>query len=50
MRFPAFISRSQESAPLKKMEWIYLYIDEAHRIKNENSILSRVRLCCDASC
>jgi SWI/SNF-related matrix-associated actin-dependent regulator of chromatin subfamily A member 5 len=31
-----------EKAALKKYSWRYLIIDEAHRIKNENSILSRV--------
>jgi len=31
-----------EKSTLKKYSWRYLIIDEAHRIKNENSILSRV--------
>lgn len=31
-----------EKAALKKLSWNYLVIDEAHRIKNENSLLSQV--------
>ena len=31
-----------EKAVLKKFSWRYLIIDEAHRIKNENSILSKI--------
>ena len=31
-----------EKSVLKKYSWRYLIIDEAHRIKNENSILSKV--------
>ena len=31
-----------EKAALSKFTWRYLIIDEAHRIKNENSILSKV--------
>ncbi len=31
-----------EKATLRKIAWHYLYIDEAHRIKNENSLLSQV--------
>ena len=37
-----FWSRLQEKSSLKKKEWRYLMIDEAHRIKNENSLLSQV--------
>jgi len=32
----------KEKAALKKFCWRYLIIDEAHRIKNEKSILSQV--------
>ncbi len=31
-----------EKAALKKFPWQYLVIDEAHRIKNEKSILAQV--------
>jgi len=31
-----------EKSALKKFSWRYLIIDEAHRIKNEKSILSQV--------
>jgi len=31
-----------EKSVLKKIPWYYLVIDEAHRIKNENSVLSTV--------
>src|SRR5690349_8952501 len=31
-----------EKAALRKFNWRYLVIDEAHRIKNEKSVLSRV--------
>ena len=31
-----------EKAALKKVAWNYMVIDEAHRIKNEDSLLSRV--------
>ena len=34
----------QEKNHWKKFHWRYIIIDEAHRIKNENSILSKVRL------
>eukprot|EP00961_Rhodomonas_salina_P167658 2259710-Rhodomonas_salina.1 len=33
---------SIEKAALKKISWRYMVIDEAHRIKNENSLLSQV--------
>ncbi len=33
----------KEKNHFKKFHWRYIIIDEAHRIKNENSILSRVR-------
>ena len=33
----------KEKNHFKKVHWRYIIIDEAHRIKNENSILSRVR-------
>jgi len=32
----------QEKAYWKKFHWRYIIIDEAHRIKNENSRLSTV--------
>lgn len=32
----------REKSALKKVRWKYLYIDEAHRIKNEHSLLSTV--------
>ena len=31
-----------EKASLKKISWEYMVIDEAHRIKNENSLLSKI--------
>lgn len=31
-----------EKASLKKFSWAYIVIDEAHRIKNENSALSQI--------
>ena len=34
----------KEKNHFKKFHWRYIIIDEAHRIKNENSILSKV--CC----
>ena len=34
----------KEKNHFKKFHWRYIIIDEAHRIKNENSILSRVGL------
>lgn len=32
----------REKSPLKKIDWEYIIIDEAHRIKNEESMLSQV--------
>eukprot|EP01125_Pyxidicula_operculata_P010463 TRINITY_DN343_c0_g1_i2.p1 TRINITY_DN343_c0_g1~~TRINITY_DN343_c0_g1_i2.p1 ORF type:complete len:1022 (-),score=230.12 TRINITY_DN343_c0_g1_i2:81-3146(-) len=32
----------REKAALRKFKWRYIVIDEAHRIKNENSLLSRI--------
>lgn len=32
----------RESATIKKIPWHYLIIDEAHRIKNENSLFSKI--------
>ena len=32
----------KEKAALTKLPWEYLMIDEAHRIKNENSVLSQI--------
>jgi SWI/SNF-related matrix-associated actin-dependent regulator of chromatin subfamily A member 5 len=34
----------KEKNHFKKFHWRYIIIDEAHRIKNENSILSKVRV------
>ena len=31
----------KEKAALRKFSWRYIIIDEAHRIKNENSMLSK---------
>lgn len=31
-----------EKSHLKKINWQYIVIDEAHRIKNENSMLSQI--------
>ena len=36
---------AQEKNHWKKFHWRYIIIDEAHRIKNENSILSKVSRC-----
>jgi hypothetical protein len=33
----------KEKAHFRKFHWRYIIIDEAHRIKNENSLLSKVR-------
>lgn len=38
----------KEKNHFKKFHWRYIIIDEAHRIKNENSILSRVCASLDA--
>jgi hypothetical protein len=35
----------REKSHFKKFVWRYIIIDEAHRIKNENSTLSKVRVC-----
>ena len=35
----------REKATFKKIEWKYFVIDEAHRIKNEDSLLSKVPFC-----
>jgi SWI/SNF-related matrix-associated actin-dependent regulator of chromatin subfamily A member 5 len=32
----------REKAALSKFKWRYLIMDEAHRIKNESSVLSQV--------
>jgi SWI/SNF-related matrix-associated actin-dependent regulator of chromatin subfamily A member 5 len=32
----------REKAALRKFSWKYIIIDEAHRIKNEGSVLSQV--------
>lgn len=31
----------KEKAALNRFQWKYIIIDEAHRIKNENSVLSQ---------
>ena len=31
-----------EKGPLQRIDWNYIVIDEAHRIKNENSLLSKI--------
>jgi SWI/SNF-related matrix-associated actin-dependent regulator of chromatin subfamily A member 5 len=36
----------KEKNHFKRYHWRYIIIDEAHRIKNENSRLSTVRVCC----
>lgn len=38
----SFESCLKEQSTLKKIQWKYVVIDEAHRIKNENSSLSVV--------
>jgi SNF2 family DNA or RNA helicase len=35
---------NKEKNHFKRFHWRYIIIDEAHRIKNENSLLSRVRI------
>lgn len=39
---PCLLFVSQEKSHFKRFHWRYIIIDEAHRIKNENSILSKV--------
>eukprot|EP00897_Mesotaenium_endlicherianum_P003066 jgi/Mesen1/2788/ME000170S01898 len=39
----------KEKTALKKFKWRYIIIDEAHRIKNENSILSKTMRLFDAN-
>jgi len=39
---PVCCAPPQERSALKKIDWDYLYIDEAHRIKNEQSLLSQI--------
>ena len=34
----------KEKTHFRKFHWRYIIIDEAHRIKNENSLLSKVRV------
>jgi len=34
---------NKEKTHFRKFHWRYVIIDEAHRIKNENSLLSKVR-------
>lgn len=41
--FPRIQIAIIEQSALRKIAWEYLVIDEAHRIKNENSTLSGVR-------
>ena len=36
----------KEKGHFKKFHWRYIIIDEAHRIKNENSLLSKVTPLC----
>ena len=40
----------KEKNHFKKFHWRYIIIDEAHRIKNENSLLSKVISSIAASC
>lgn len=35
----------KEKGPLKRINWKYVVIDEAHRLKNENSLLSKITRC-----
>ncbi len=41
LTLPAPISLPQEKNHWRKFHWRYIIIDEAHRIKNENSRLSQ---------
>jgi SWI/SNF-related matrix-associated actin-dependent regulator of chromatin subfamily A member 5 len=34
----------REKGPIRKITWHLLVVDEAHRLKNENSILSQVQV------
>ena len=42
LSFPSPQVACREKATFRKIEWRYFVIDEAHRIKNEDSLLSRV--------
>ncbi len=40
----------KEKAALRKFSWEYLIVDEAHRLKNENSLLSQIIRLYDSKC